>query len=396
LDLIYSMFQLASAVETGRPFPTRQLFLAFRSARGILEADAGQLKMLGTIHPSTLSSLLLARDRPPERNRLELLVGQGVRIVSYACADYPARLRQIPDPPPVLFFRGDCLPEDSRSVAVIGSRGASAYGIAACQMLVEGLVKNGFCVVSGMARGIDTVAHWKALEQGGRTAGVLGTGIDVVYPRSNVPLFSRVPTSGFLVSEFMPGTAARPENFPRRNRIISGLACGVLVVEASERSGTMITVRMALEQGREVFSVPGDIRSPLSAGTHRLIQQGAKLVRRVEDILEEIPAVEGALSWTGAPAGKGSIQEAEDGECRARRTLQAPEEVGDLGTVFHQLDDSGTALETLVERTGWRLDRLSLILTELELSGKVKRLPGNRYARSPSGSSSCASGSDRV
>jgi DNA processing protein len=382
LDPIYSMFQLASAVETRRPFPTRRLFLAFRSAQGILGADPAQLKTIETLHPSTVSSLLLARKQPLERSSLDSLMRQGVRLVSYACADYPARLRQIADPPPVLFIRGDCLPEDNRSIAVIGSRRASAYGIAACDMLVDGLVKNGFCIVSGMARGIDTVAHWKALEQGGRTAGVLGTGIDVIYPRSNVPLFSRVPTSGFLISEFMPGTVARPENFPRRNRIISGLACGVLVVEASERSGTMITVRMALDQGREVFAVPGDIRSPLCGGTHKLIQQGAKLVRRVEDILEEIRPMEGRPSWTGVLAGEGLLPEAEVRERHAPHRCQPAEEVGDLGTVFHQLDDNGTGLETLLARTGWRLDKLSVILTELELSGKVKRLPGNRYARS--------------
>jgi DNA processing protein len=285
----------------------------------------------------------------------------------------------------VLFIKGHVLQEDERALAVVGSRRASAYGTAVCERLVSQLVKSGFCIVSGMARGIDTVAHWSALENGGRTVGVLGTGADVVYPRSNEALFAHVPEQGFLVSEFLPGTEARPENFPRRNRIISGLACGVLVVEASERSGTMITVRLALEQGREIFSVPGDIRSALSRGTHGLIQKGAKLVGCVEDILEEFPYLFAPNKDGFMPSAIETVHGGGGGNNGSALAMQAeaspPGEQEEVRALLQLLDDAGTGLDSLVRRTGWRLEKLSLLLTELELSGRVKRVPGNRYAR---------------
>ena len=198
---------------------------------------------------------------------------------------------------------GACLPSDRGALAVIGSRKASAYGTRVCERLVRDLAAKGYCIVSGMARGIDSVAHWACIENNGRTLGVLGTGLDIAYPKQNLALFERIPLQGALISEFLPGTPARPENFPRRNRMISGLSRGVLVVEASERSGTMITVRMALEQGREVFAVPGDIRSLLSRGTHRLIKNGAKLVEGVDDILEEFGEIVAGNQFPGLVTG---------------------------------------------------------------------------------------------
>jgi DNA processing protein len=389
LDPCIFRFMLASAAAGRHAFPTRRLFESFRSPAGILQAPPSELEKIKGLHASTLQALVSAGDRLQDQKPIDLLKKEEIRLISYECLEYPDLLRTIPDPPPVLFLKGRILPEDFRSVAVIGSRRASAYGTAVGERLVRELVGQGFTIISGMARGIDTAAHWCALESGGRTGGVLGTGLDVTYPRTNAHLFSRIPRQGFLVSEYLPGTQPRPENFPRRNRIISGLAWGVLVVEASERSGTMITVRMALEQGREVFAVPGDVRSPTSRGTHRLIQQGAKLVEGVDDILEELSHL-GA--WGSSPdAGCADFPSREEGERpvpqREEQDAAAPMHgmPEERKALVQLLNDSGTGLDTLVRRTGWEMQRLSVLLTELELSGQVKRLPGNRYVRSGPG-----------
>ena len=269
--------KLARVALERSPFPTRAVFQALSSPEGILEATLEEFRGVRGLHPATLQSLLSMGEDPPDAGEVALLEKGGVRLISFEDADYPVNLREIPDPPPVLFVRGSILPEDRSAIAVIGSRKASGYGISVCRRLVRELVVRGFSIVSGMARGVDASAHWAALDGQGRTIGVLGTGVDVIYPKSNKPLFERAPRQGALVSEFLPGTEPFAKNFPRRNRIISGMALGVLVVEAAERSGTMITVRTALEQGREVFAVPGDVRSPVSRGTNRLIKEGAKL-----------------------------------------------------------------------------------------------------------------------
>jgi len=198
---------------------------------------------------------------------------------------YPERLRKIPDPPRTLYIKGSDFSLFGRpSIAVIGSRKNTDYGRIVTQRLVRQLVENGFVIISGMARGIDTIAHEAALESGGKTIAVLGSGIDVIYPRENGELYQLIH---LVVSEFPPGTKPLKENFPQRNRLVAGLSNGVLVIEAAKRSGTLITARQAAEQGKEVFAVPGPITSPLSEGTAWLIKQGAKLVYSLDDILDE-------------------------------------------------------------------------------------------------------------
>jgi len=302
----------------------------------------------------------------------------------------PESLQRITDPPPVLFVKGQLLPQDRRSIAVIGSRKASSYGISICEEFVQGLAREGFSIVSGMARGIDGAAHWAALENETRTIGVLGTGLDVIYPKVNSSLFMKIPKAGALISEFLPGTGARPMNFPRRNRIISGLVMGVLVVEAAERSGTMITVRMALEQGREVFAVPGDVRSRVSRGTHGLIKQGAKLTDNVEDILEELCHVQGegrrfsSVTWGGTGGERRTRLLPRNAEGKGESSLpflssmsgQGPLRSEEVDTVLGMLSDEGTTMEILIQRTGWRPENMTVLLTELELLGKVKRQQG--------------------
>jgi len=369
-------FKLARVALASSRFPTQALFRSLPSPEAILQASPEKLREVPGLQPQTLHALISVRDDPSVADEVASAEATGVRLVSFEDEEYPVSLREIPDPPPVLFVRGWIRPEDERAVAVIGSRKASAYGVSVCGRLVRALVDHGFSIVSGMAKGVDASAHWAALEDDGRTLAVLGTGVDVVYPKANKKLFEKILDRGALLSEFLPGTEPFAKNFPRRNRIISGMALGVVVVEAAERSGTMITVRTALEQGREVFAVPGDVRSPVSRGTHRLIKEGAKLVEGIEDILEEFP-FQGKGGFflkpgicTGHAVRSGAPQKA------------APEEGAvERETLIGHLSDEGTCVDVLIERTGWPSEKMATLLTELEVLGRVRRLPGSRYLR---------------
>jgi DNA processing protein len=211
-------------------------------------------------------------------------------VKAFTCRDpeYPARLKQIYDYPPILYVKGSLLPQDEWCLAVVGTRKATVYGRQAAEEIVADLARNKITIVSGLARGIDSIAHRSALEAGGRTIAVFGCGLDIVYPSENASLAQTIADNGALISEFPLGTEPRRENFPLRNRIMSGLSLGVLVVEAGDTSGAMITARLALEQNREVFAVPGSVFSLSSRGTNNLIQEGAKLIRDYTDILEEL------------------------------------------------------------------------------------------------------------
>ena len=267
-------------------------------------------------------------------------------------------LLQIADPPLALHFRGDVSLLSRPSVALVGSRRASPYAINAAQQLARQIASIGIAVVSGLARGIDGASHLATLEAGGKTIAVLGTGIDIIYPRSHARLFRRIEEEGVIVSEFPPGTPPKRENFPIRNRVISGLAYGTVVVEATSKSGSLITARMAAEQGREVFAVPGSIFSAGSEGAHRLIQYGAKLVHDVNDVLEELP-----------------------GHLRVTRT--PPEEPEPpLREMFALLTrDEGTHIDTLATRAKQSPAAVAEALLQLELGGWIRSLPGARYVR---------------
>ena len=272
---------------------------------------------------------------------------------------YPALLREIIDPPLALHFRGDLSLLATPCVAVVGSRRASPYGINAATELARELAAAGVTVVSGLALGIDAAAHAAALDSSGRTIAVLGTGIDLTYPRSNSRLLRRIEKEGLVLSEFAPGTPPMPENFPMRNRVISGLSLGTVIVEATARSGSLITARMAAEQGREVFAVPGSIFSAGAEGTHRLIQYGAKLVHDVDDILEELP-----------------------GDLRAARNKPAdpPEELREVLAALSA--DEGLHIDTVAQKLACGAGAVSEALLQLEIGGWIRALPGARYVRS--------------
>ncbi|MBI5194257.1 MAG: DNA-protecting protein DprA [Nitrospirae bacterium] len=220
-------------------------------------------------------------------DEIKIIRENGIQLIYLNHPDYPEILKNIIDPPICFYMKGGITQGDAKAIAIVGTRRPTTYGRKVTEKIASELSSAGFTIVSGMARGIDSAAHQSVIKTGGRSIGVLGCGIDVVYPPENSRLFAEMPEYGAIISEFAPGTGPQKQNFPQRNRIISGLSLGTVVIEAAERSGSLITVRFALEQGREVFAVPGNINSPVSMGTNNLIKQGAKLVTSTEDILEE-------------------------------------------------------------------------------------------------------------
>ena len=281
----------------------------------------------------------------------------GQCLLTLADANYPRSLLEIPDPPSILYIRGNPGLLRNRGLAIVGSRNATPQGLQTAEAFARALAAGGLGIVSGLALGIDAAAHRGALAAKGATIAVIGTGADRVYPARNKELAMAIAEHGTIVSEFPLGTAAIAANFPRRNRIISGLVRGVLVVEAALESGSLITARLAAEQGREVFAIPGSIHSPVARGCHRLIKQGAKLVETAQDILEEL----------------GSHSESPG----------VPEVVDTAGSsdILAALGYDPCALDDLVARTGISADLLLGELLALELDGLIATLPGNRYQR---------------
>jgi DNA processing protein len=251
------------------------------------EATADQLRAAG-LDDRALQSLLVTREKLDLDAEEARLQKAGVQVLTWSSPGYPERLQNIYHPPPTLYLKGSLIPADEWAVAVVGTRRATVYGKEAARHIAGELARAGVTVVSGLARGIDAVAHQAALDTGGRTVAVLGCGVDVAYPTQNRRLMQRILEQGAVLSEYALGSPPEARNFPPRNRIISGLSLGVVIVEAGERSGALITADYAAEQGREVFAVPGNMFNRGSLGCNRLIQQGAKLVLSVEDILEEL------------------------------------------------------------------------------------------------------------
>ncbi len=307
--------------------------------------------------------IAMARDRACRE--LAELSRIGGFVLTQSCSDFPASLRAIPDPPALLSCRGDLTCLQQPVVAIVGSRAATEYGRRASGWLAAELAAMGVTVVSGVASGIDAAAHRGVLTAGGLTVGVLGCGLDVVYPRTHGDLYRDIADHGVLFSEYALGAPPEGFRFPVRNRIISGLAAGVVVVEATERSGSLITARLALDQGREVFAVPGRIDSPRSVGTHRLIQQGAHLVHAARDIVEVLGWDVVQVAASGETAGSFAPIPLD----RRERELCA------------QLDVYPTDFDTLQRRTGLAAAELHGLLLLLELRGAVRQLPGQLYER---------------
>ncbi len=298
-------------------------------------------------------------------NELRLIEKHNIRIVTFADKDYPAFLKEIYSPPIVLYVKGKLVPEDSKAIAVVGTRQPTYYGRTVAEELSGDLARYGLTIVSGMARGIDSFAHSGALKAKGRTIAVLGCGIDIVYPPENAKLMRDIEASGAVVTEFPFGTAPDRMNFPRRNRIIGGLCLGVVVVEAARRSGSLITADFALEQGREVFAIPGKVGSPVSQGTHSLLKQGARLVENAEDIIEELSGA--VLPDQPSPKQKSFSSVAPMNE--------------DEKKIYELLSDEPVHIDTIVRKTGLSPARASSILLPLEIKKVVQQLAGQMYVR---------------
>jgi DNA processing protein len=331
------------------------------------------LKTFGS--PSEIYRKKFKELRAVVSEKIALEIGQGVdqtglqdtltwlaqannHLVTLADADYPKALLEIADPPPLLYAKGNLALLNKLSIAIVGSRNASVQGEKNAEAFAQGLAEHGLCIVSGLALGIDGAAHRGALKAKGDTIAVVGTGLDMVYPAQHRDLAHQIASNGLIISEFPLGTLSKPQNFPRRNRLISGLSLGCLVVEANLKSGSQITARLSAEQGREVFAIPGSIHSPLAKGCHQLIKQGAKLVDSLQDIVEELnlsKAVSAPLAEENSPTNQ------------------------DQQTLLDAMAYDAISIETLVQLTGLTVSTLSSMLTLLELEGRITGLAGGQY-----------------
>ena len=335
------------------------LLRAFGDPGAVLAASAHALACAG-VRPEVAAAIRAFTAWPLVDDQLARLGRCGAELVTWDDPGYPANLRQIHDPPPVLFVRGTLLARDTLAVAIVGSRAATAHGLRMARALAEGLAGHGLTVVSGLARGTDAEAHWATLRAGGRTLAVFGSGVDVVYPPEHRRLAREIGAAGALLSELPPGSKPDAENFPARNRIISGLTLGTVVVEAAERSGSLITARCAAEQGREVFAVPGPV-GDRTRGTHRLIREGAKLTESVDDILEELAPQLVRSASAPTPA--------------APPRALAPTEAALLAVLGPQPQH----VDAVIARSGLPASTVLPVLLQLELTGVVEQLPGKHF-----------------
>jgi DNA processing protein len=354
----YWWFALKSVPMVGN-VTFRRLLEQFGAPERALQATEAELSRSKGIGAAAIAAIRNHDYRPFAEQECAKVARSGVRIVPFLAAEYPKILLEIPDPPPYLYVKGE-LRSSENAVAVVGSRRASTYGMLTTARLAKELADHGITVVSGMARGVDTAAHRGSLGAGGRSIGVLGCGIDVVYPPENRRLFEAMADQGALISEFPMGTLPLAENFPRRNRIISGISRGVLVVEAMENSGSLITAQFALEQGREVFAIPGNINSSSSRGANRLIKQGAKLVESVHDILEELPQMAGRIRNAAAEPD----------------FALTPQEAA----IYTLLAESPLHIDDVIVKSALTVGDVSATLLRLELKGAVIQLPGKHFS----------------
>jgi len=318
-----------------------------------------------------ISSMSTGRSRSTTRTASDTV--DEIVAMSRVCRDYPAQLAGVPWAPETLYIRGRIVADDAVAVAIVGSRRATPYGLEVAERLGAALGTRGVTVVSGLARGIDSAAHRGALDSGGRTIAVLGSGVDVIYPPENQRLARRIIGAGALISQFAPGTRPLPYHFPERNRVIAGLALAVVVVEAAERSGALITAGFAAELGREVLAVPGRVSSPESRGAHRLIQDGAALVQDADDVIAALPARWRACVKAAEADGQGS------------HAATVPPVESDSGRVLEALGEDPVTIDDVIERSGMASGRATALLLELELSGRIRQLDGKRFVLARAG-----------
>lgn len=332
-----------------------QLLKAFGDPKSVFSVPYSQLRQI--VPDAIAEKIHTGPDETAAEDVLTWLQNDHNHVVTLADAEYPKALLEIADPPPILYAKGNLHWLNTVGIAVVGSRNASPQGEKNAEDFSQALAHHGYTIISGMALGVDGAAHRGALKANGATIAVVGTGLDIVYPARHRELAHQIAERGLILSEFPLGTPSKAQNFPRRNRIISGLSLGCLVVEANVQSGSLITARLAAEQGREVFAIPGSIHSPVSKGCHQLIKQGAKLVDDIQDIVDEL-----------------GIISIENNFPESKKPLESNPLLDSMG--FEPV-----TIETLLERSGLTSENLSAMLLMLELESKVASLPGGRYQR---------------
>ena len=348
------------------PVTHGELVRVFGSPEGVLKASPADIRNVPGVGPKLVLQLSLAKESTGVQSQLELCRQNDIQIVTRSDANYPKPLAEIYDPPNLLFCRGKLLDIDQVAIAIVGTRHASNYGRAIATRLATGLAMAGFTIVSGLARGIDAAAHRAALAAGGRTVAVLGGGLLKMYPPEHAQLAKEIEKSGAVLSESLPMQPPKSGSFPRRNRIVTGLCLGVIVVEAGERSGALISARMAMEQGREVFAVPGRVDSRMSRGCHRLISDGAKLVESIDDVLEEL----------GPLANPARI----DPETSIRHPAEM--KLSDQETnVLRAIGTEKTEFDAVVVVTGLPPARVLATISVLEVRRLVRRVTGTSFVR---------------
>jgi DNA processing protein len=338
----------------------RRLLREFESPESILRQSPASLSRI--VSATVAAAIHAGADPEKLRAAEEWLTAENNHLLTLADSDYPRALLEIADPPPLLYLKGRRQLLGATGIAVVGSRNATPVGLQNAEAFSRALSAAGLTIISGMALGIDAAAHRGGLDGGASSIAVVGTGLDLVYPARNRALAHELAEKGLIISEFSLGMPAMAANFPRRNRIISGLARGVLVVEAALQSGSLITARQAGEQGRDVFAIPGTIHSPFSKGCHQLIKQGAKLVDDANDIL-------GELGWAGAVTSRASAQ------------TESTPVVDDAEPILNAMGYDPVSLDALMERVALSADQVTARVTELEITGVIAALPGGKYQR---------------
>jgi DNA processing protein len=364
-DALVENVRLALVAGVG-PRLRKALLARFGSPAAIWAASKDELQSADGIGPKIANSIAAARDSIDAEAELRLAAEHGIDVVTEADADYPRLLREIHDPPGVLFRRGQTTPQDELAIAIVGTRHATRYGLAQAERLAGSLARVGFTVVSGLARGIDAAAHRGALAAGGRTIAVLASGLLKIYPPEHKGLADEVAAGGYVVSEAPPRMVPISGAFPQRNRIISGLSVGTIVIEAPLRSGALITIRHAYEQGREVFAVPGPIDSRMSHGCHALIKDGAKLVESIDDVLAELGPLAERI-------------ERADGTVIAQPAELLLNEIEQQ--VLAAVETMATSVDAVATACGLPIHRVLSTISVLEMRRLVRRVSGTQIAR---------------
>ena len=346
--------------------------MRFESPERVFKASRAELAQVEGMGPKALKAIKDFQDWEKAAAEAEKARTLGAGIVTFTDPRYPQNLKEIHDPPPYLYVKGELTAGDKIAVAIVGSRKASPYGLAETKKIARELAGKGITVVSGGACGIDTQAHQGAILGGGRTIAVLGCGIDVTYPRENGELFRKIAENGAVVTEYPMGTPPDRANFPPRNRIISGIAMGVIVMEAAEKSGSLITAAYSVEQGREVYALPGSVGSFTSKGTNTLIKKGAKLVEGPGDVLEDLlPYMKGYLKELDLDYG-------DKGEASA---ISMPSLTADELAVYGHISVEPAHVDVISGKTGFPVSKTLTVLLDMELKGAVRQISGMRYVR---------------